>query len=71
MAGACAKVASDMKFGGGFRRVLWYPPPLTTGQAQISLYAAEKVTIIKIQKASQNLRGYANIQSVSLFSMEI
>ena len=26
----CEKVASDLGLGGGFRRVLWFPPLLTT-----------------------------------------
>ena len=26
-----AEVASDLELGGGFRRVLWFPPPGTTG----------------------------------------
>ena len=29
--GACEKVASDFRSGGGFRQVLWFPSPLTTG----------------------------------------
>ena len=28
---ACEQVASDLGLGGGFRRVLWFPPLLTTG----------------------------------------
>ena len=30
-AGACEKVTSDSGLGGGFRRELWFPPPITTG----------------------------------------
>ena len=33
---ACEKVASDLGLGGGFRRVLRFPPLLTTGYSQIS-----------------------------------
>ena len=29
--GACEKVASDLELGGGFRRVLRFPAPVTTG----------------------------------------
>ena len=29
--GACEKVVSDLRLGGGFRMVLWYPPPVTAG----------------------------------------
>ena len=31
VAWACENVASDLGLGGGFRRVLWFPPLLTTG----------------------------------------
>ena len=31
LAWACEKVASDLGLGGGFRRVLQFPPLLTTG----------------------------------------
>ena len=27
---ACEKVATDLGSGGGFRRVLWFPQPVTT-----------------------------------------
>ena len=30
-AGACEKVASDLRLAGGFRRVIRFLPPLTTG----------------------------------------
>ena len=43
-AGACGKVASDLGLGGGFRRVLRFPPPVTTGSARLSRTMAEKVT---------------------------
>ena len=33
---ACEKVASDLGLGGGFRRVLRFPPPHTTGWSQTS-----------------------------------
>ena len=33
--GACEKVASDLGLGGGFCRVLRFPPLLTTGWSQI------------------------------------
>ena len=33
---ACEKVASDLGLGGGFRRVLWFPPLSTTGFSRIS-----------------------------------
>ena len=41
LAGACKKVSSDSGLGGGFRRVLQFPPPVTT---VISRNMAEKVT---------------------------
>ena len=30
LTGACEKVASDLRLGGDFHRVLRFPPPLTT-----------------------------------------
>ena len=36
LAWACEKVASELGLGGGFRRVLRFPPQLTTGQSRIS-----------------------------------
>ena len=33
--GACCKVASDLGLGGGFPRVLWFPPPGTTGYTRL------------------------------------
>ena len=41
---ACQKVASDLGLGGGFHRVLRFPPPITTGVSQISRNMAEKET---------------------------
>ena len=35
-AGACEKVNSDLGVGGGFRRVLRFPPLLTTAWSRIS-----------------------------------
>ena len=43
-AGACEKVASDLGLGGGFRRVLRFPPPVTTGSSRLRRIMAEKVT---------------------------
>ena len=38
------KVASDLELDGGFRRVLRFPQPVTTGLSRLSLEMAEKVT---------------------------
>ena len=52
------KFASDLGLGGGFHRLLWFPPPLTTGsyKSQISLKVAEKVIIIKIPNSKSTLK---------------
>ena len=39
---AFEKVASNLRLGGAFRRVLWFSPPLTTVWLRISLNMAEK-----------------------------
>ena len=31
LSGACKEVTSDLGAGGGFHKVLWLPPPRTTG----------------------------------------
>ena len=46
--GACQKIARDLGLGGGFRRVLWFPPTVTTGLPQLSCKMTEKVTKNKI-----------------------
>ena len=33
---------------GGFRRSLWFPPPVTTGQSRLSHIMGEKVVINEI-----------------------
>ena len=38
------KVASALGIGGGFRPVLWFPSPLTTGYSRLSRNTAENVT---------------------------
>ena len=51
--GACEKVASDLELGGGFRRVLRFPPPVTTGLSRISCNTADKVMKIEIPIAAR------------------
>ena len=41
---ACEKVANDLRLVGGFRRVLQFPLPVTTGLSRINRNMAEKVT---------------------------
>ena len=45
---ACEKDASDLGFGGGFRWVLQFPPPVTNGYSQLNCNMAEKVTNSKL-----------------------
>ena len=47
---ACEKVASDLGLCGGFRRVLLFPPPITTGLSQLIRNMIEKVTRNEIPK---------------------
>ena len=39
-----------MGFGVGFCRVIWVPPPITTGWSLLSLNMADVVTIIETSK---------------------
>ena len=44
---ACAKVASDLELGGGFRRVLRIPPLLTLGSHEFYKYKYRTINIEK------------------------